>query len=85
MQQRGGEELRVSVFYAMIDAFVKGIEAMVHARDRCSHISYNEHSVPVALISAIMNIQYLTATIEEIDAVIEYFGVESVCGMNFVC
>ncbi|KAH7977993.1 hypothetical protein HPB49_004127 [Dermacentor silvarum] len=58
------EELRVSVFYPMLDAFVQGIET-----------SFTQETV--VLISAIMNILRLTANDEEIDVVTKYFDVES--------
>ncbi|KAH7937329.1 hypothetical protein HPB49_010923 [Dermacentor silvarum] len=58
------EELRVSVSYPMLDAFVEGIEAR-----------FTQETV--VLISAIMNIMRQTANDEEIDVVTKYFDVES--------
>lgn len=58
------EELRVSVFYPMLDAFIEGIEAR-----------FTQETV--VLITAMMNILRLTANDEEIDVVTKYFDVES--------
>ncbi|KAH6925891.1 hypothetical protein HPB50_011749 [Hyalomma asiaticum] len=58
------EELSVSVFYAMLDAFVEGMEAR-----------FTQEAV--VLISAIMNILRLTGNDEEIDVVTKYFDMES--------
>lgn len=58
------EELRVNVFYPMIDAFVEGIEARFAQET-------------VVLISAITNILRLTATDKEIEDVADYCDVES--------
>ncbi|KAL1479915.1 hypothetical protein MTO96_051479 [Rhipicephalus appendiculatus] len=57
------EELRVSVFYPMIDSFVEGIEAR-----------FTQETI--VLISAIMNILRLTASDEEIEVASKYFDVE---------
>ncbi|KAH6925649.1 hypothetical protein HPB50_008365 [Hyalomma asiaticum] len=58
------EELSVGVFYAMLDAFVEGMEAR-----------FTQEAV--VLISEIMNILRLTANDEEIDVVTKYFDMES--------
>ncbi|KAL1463913.1 hypothetical protein MTO96_043135 [Rhipicephalus appendiculatus] len=57
------EELRVSVFYPMIDSFVEGIEAR-----------FTQETI--VLISAIMNILRLTASDEEIEVPSKYSDVE---------